>query len=72
MPGQGCGDAEHAQPEPFGFPASGVGVVQREQLGPGGQVQGELDDRQPDPVLVEVVQGYLEPFGGCPPCARRG
>ena len=42
---------------------SGVGVVQREQLGPGGQVQGELDDRQPDPVLVEALQGEVGQAG---------
>ena len=53
--GQGRRDGEHPQPQPFGFPPSSVAVVQREQLHPGGQVKGELDDGEPDPVLVEPL-----------------
>lgn len=31
----------------------------REQAGPGDEVAGEGDDRAPDPVLVEPVQGEV-------------
>ena len=64
-PGEGRGHGEHAEPQPLGFPPSSIGVVQRDQLGPGGQVQGELDDHQPDPVLVDPLQCYLEWVSGC-------
>ena len=51
-----AGDGQHAQPEPFGFPDSGGVVVAGQQLGPGEQFGGELDELEPDLVLGERLQ----------------
>ena len=51
-----AGDGEQSQPEAFGFPPPRGVIVQRERLGPGDQVAGELHDRAPDLVLVEPVE----------------
>jgi hypothetical protein len=53
----------------FGFPAAGGLVVPGQRLGPGQKVGGESDDLQPDLVLSEPVEGYLESDGGRPSCA---
>jgi hypothetical protein len=64
--GASCGahespcDAEDAQPQPFGF-VSGGRAGQGQSLGPGEEVCGQGGDRKPDPVVGQVVEGYLEP-----------
>lgn len=61
------GDGEQAQPQSFGFPASGLVISQRQQLHPGGDLTGQSHDRAVDLVLGEVVQrevGQAAVFGG--------
>ena len=60
---EGGWDGEQPQPQAFGFPAAGLGVGQGEELAPGGQVQGELDQGAPQLVLGEAVQGQIREAG---------
>ncbi len=67
MAGDPRGDAEQAQAEAFGFPASGLVAGQGDHLGPRGALAGELDQGAPDAVLIEPVQreiGQAGVFGG--------
>src|SRR5215212_711734 len=52
------GGGENAQPQPLGFVAGGGGG-QREPGAPGQQVLSERADRDPDAVLVGVVEGQV-------------
>ena len=61
--GDAAGDGEQSQAEPFGFPHPGVGAGQGEHLHPGGQFGGEHDDRDPDLILREVMQGKVSQAG---------
>jgi hypothetical protein len=56
MSGNACGDRKQAQPQPFRLPPPSVVFVESKHLQPRGQLEGESDDREPDPVLVESVQ----------------
>ncbi len=49
-------DREHPQANTFRFPPTCFVVGEPEHLCPCRQVQSELDDGQPDAVLVEPVQ----------------
>jgi hypothetical protein len=55
---QAPGGRERAQPESFRFPAAGL-AGQGEQLGPGQELAGKLDDLAPDLVLGEAFLLYL-------------
>jgi len=56
---EATGDGEQAQPEVFGFPAAGGVVGESQQLQPGGELDGEADDGQPELVLRVAVQGQV-------------
>jgi hypothetical protein len=62
---ESSGGGEQAQPQPLGFVVRGGGA-QHEAGAPGQQVLGERGDGDPDPVLVGVVEGYLEPISAGP------
>jgi len=49
-------DREQPESESFGFPPACRVLGEGEHLKPGGELDGQGDDREPDPVLVEVVQ----------------
>ncbi len=57
------GDREQPEPESFGFPPACGVVDEGEHLKPGGELDGQGDDREPDPVLVEVVQREVAQAG---------
>jgi len=61
--GQRGGQGEDPQPEPFRFPSGSVVAGGGKQLGPGGELGGEPDQRAPDPVLSEVVQRQVSQAG---------
>jgi len=52
-------DLVEAVPQPFDLPPAGLVVGEGEGLHPGGEVECELDDVDPDAVLVEGVQGQV-------------
>jgi len=54
--GDTSGDREQPQAQSFGFPPSCGVVGEGEQLQPGGELEGQGHDGEPDPVLIEVVQ----------------
>lgn len=59
----GGGQEPQPQAEPSGFPEPG-GAGEGEHRHPGEQVEGDLDDLQPDLVLRAVVQGQVAQAGG--------
>jgi len=50
------GDREQAQPKAFGFPPPGWVIGEGQHLQPGGELDGERNDGQPEPVLGVAVQ----------------
>ncbi len=59
MADEATGDREQAQPKPFGFPAARWVVGEGQHLQPGGELDGEGDDGQPELVLGGPVQGQV-------------
>jgi len=50
------GDREQAQPKAYGFPPPGWVIGEGQHLQPGGELDGERNDGQPEPVLGVAVQ----------------
>lgn len=65
-PGEFPGDPLQPEPQPRGFPPASVGAGQDEQLLLRGQLQRELDHREPDAVLGVIVQRHVLHTGVLP------
>jgi len=61
--GDAAGDGEQSQAESFRFPHPGVFAGECEHLHPRGQFGGQHDDRDPDLILREVMQGKVSQTG---------
>ena len=59
MSGDAGGDCEQAVADAFRFPPARLVLGVGEEPGPGEQVAGEGDDRAPDAVLGEPLEGQV-------------
>lgn len=67
-----CGGGEQAEPKSAGFPEPGF-AGEGEHRQPGQEVEGDLDDLEPDLVLGGVVEGEVAQAGSaCGPDAVFG